>query len=229
VIRPTNAIPLVVLSGVVLVRHPRRFAPYALWMLPVAIPAAAFTVAVHHTVLPAYYAPGKIGHGTTFLPALVGTLVSPSRGLFVFSPVLVLSVYGAWLKLRRDRDLLDAALATIVLAHWIALSSFPIWWGGHSFGYRLFSDMVPYLVYFLIPVFAEVGGMPRRPRAVWTAAVAVLVAISFGINYRGASTRVVYRWNSEPVNVDSAPSRLWDWSDPQFLRELWGAPPPRRR
>jgi hypothetical protein len=220
VIRPTNAIPAVVLSAFVLIAHRRRVVPYALWMLPIAIPAVGFTLSIYHSVLPPYYAPGKIGHGGTFATALVGTVASPNRGLFVFSPILLLSVYGAWLKLRRDRDLLDGALVVIVLLHWLAVASFPIWWGGHSFGYRLLSDMVPYLVYFLIPVIARFPALSGPRRAALTTAVGVLVAISFAINFRGANTRAVYRWNSEPVNVDTVPSRVWDWRDPQFLREL---------
>jgi hypothetical protein len=26
-----------------------------------------------------------------------------------------------------------------------------------------------------------------------------------------------WEWNTTPVDVDLAPQRLWDWSDPQFL------------
>ena len=221
VIRPSNAIPIVLLSVFVAIEHRRYFLPYLLWTLPVAVPFLLFTLSVYHSPLPPYYAAGKVGHAGTVAEALVGTLMSPSRGLFVFSPILLLSIYGGWLKLRRGGELLDWMLAGTVFLHWIALSSFPVWWGGHSFGYRLFSDMVPYLVYFLIPVIALIPTLPARRRAVWVGGFAVLLAISFAIHYRGANTRAVYRWNSEPVNVDADPSRVWDWRDPQFMRGLW--------
>ena len=163
----------------------------------------------------------KIGHGGSFAEAAVGTLWSPGRGLFVFSPILLLSVYGAWLTLGRRGDLLSHALAAIVVLHWIAVSSFPIWWGGHSFGYRLLSDMVPYLTYFLIPVIARIGALPRARRAAWGTVFCCLVAVSFFINLRGATARAVYRWNADPVDVDVRPARVWDWRDPPFLRDLW--------
>ena len=83
----------------------------------------------------------------------------------MFSPILLLSVYGAWLTLGRRGDLLSHALAAIVVLHWIALSSFPSGGAGHSFGYRLFSDMAPYLTYFLIPVIARIGALPRARSA----------------------------------------------------------------
>jgi len=126
------------------------------------------------------------------------------------------------LKLRRSGELLDCFLVGIVLLHWIAISSFPHWWGGHSFGYRLFSDMVPYLTYFLIPIISKIPALPRMHRALFASGFACLIAISFFINYRGANTQVVYAWNRSPVDVDLEPSRIWDWRDLQFLRGLGG-------
>jgi hypothetical protein len=35
----------------------------------------------------------------------------------------------------------------------------------------------------------------------------------------------VLRWNTQPLDVDQFPGRVWDWQDAQFLRGLtWGAP-----
>ncbi len=145
VIRPTNAIAIAVMSVVVLAEHRRYAVRYLLWALVVAVPFVAFNWAVYHAALPPYYTASKIGHGGSFAEAAVGTLWSPGRGLFVYSPILLLSVYGAWLTLGRRGDLPSHAVAAIVALHWVALSSFPVWWGGHSFGYRLLSDMAPYL------------------------------------------------------------------------------------
>jgi hypothetical protein len=219
VIRPTNAIAIAALSAVVLVQHRRYALPYLLWGLVVAVPFLLYALTVHHAWLPRYYAASRVGHTGTFVEALLGTLVSPGRGLFVFSPVFLLSVYGAWRVLRRGGGaLLDGALAATIALHWLAVAAFPVWWGGHSFGYRLLSDMVPYLTYFLIPVIAALPGLPRPRRAACTAGFAALVAVSFAINAQGAHVRAVYNWNSLPVNVDEQPSRVWDWRDPQFLR-----------
>ena len=216
IIRPTNAIAIVIMSAVVWLEH-RRYVPhYLLWGIVVAVPFVAFNWAVYHSALPPYYLASKIGHGASFAEASVGTLVSPGRGLFVFSPILLLSVYGMWLTW--GRGALYPALVAIVLLHWFALSSFPIWWGGHSFGPRLFSDMVPYLVYFLIPVVARIASLSGARRAIWVTGFAGLVAISFLVNFRGATAPAVYRWNAEPVDVDVQPGRVWDWRDLQFLR-----------
>ena len=216
VIRPTNAIAIVIMSAVVWLEYRRYVLHYLLWGVVVAVPLVGFNWAVYHSLLSPYYLASRIGHSGRFAEASLGTLASPGRGLFVFSPILLLSLYGMWLTWRRG--VLDRALSAIVLLHWIALSSFPHWWGGHSFGPRLLSDVVPYLIYFLIPVVARIASLSGAQHAVWVTGFACLVAISFLVNFRGATARAVYRWNAEPVDIDVQPSRLWDWRDLQFLR-----------
>ena len=41
---------------------------------------------------------------------------------------------------------------------------------------------------------------------------------SVGVNATGAVLRSGYCWSATPVHVDEDPSRIWDWSDPQFAR-----------
>jgi len=225
VIRPTNAISVVVLSLFVLIRYRAYFVRYVLLAQVIAIPFVLFSLSVYHSPLPHYYASGRIGYASVFREALVGNLISPNRGLFVFSPVLLLSLSGAWRRLRHGGALLDRFLVVIVILHWLAISSFPHWWGGHSFGSRLFADMLPYFLYFMIPVMAALPGPPGLRRATRVSVAACLIALSFFINFRGANARAVYRWNGSPVNVDDRPSRIWDWRDLQFLRGIREEPP----
>lgn len=218
VIRPTNAISIVALSLFVLLRHRRFFVPYLLWALPIAVPFLVFMFSVYHSPLSWYYSAGRVGHGQGLGEALVGNLVSPNRGLFVFSPVLLLSLYGVWLKLRRRPEPLDGFLIAIVLVHWGVVSSFPHWYGGHTFGNRMMSDLIPYFMYFFIPVLAA-GPGPRRPaRTALVTLFVLLVVVSGVIHYRGAYRRAVWKWNSTPVDVADQPSRMWDVRDLQFLR-----------
>jgi hypothetical protein len=225
VVRPTNAIPIALLSLVVLVRHRRYFLRYVLWSLPVVIGFLGFNFAVYHTWHSWYYSPKRVGHGALLWEALVGNLVSPNRGLFVFSPILLLALYGAWLKLRRDRAPLDVALAATVVLHWLLISSHLPWNGGHTYGNRLFADMIPYFMYFLIPVVAALPDprhVGRRPAL--AAAFVALVVVSLAIHYRGAYRRVAWDWNSSPVDIGVDPSRVWDWRDLQFLRASTRSP-----
>ena len=149
----------------------------------------------------------------------MGNIISPSRGLFIFTPVFLFSFYGILLKLKSQSfEILDAALISIILLHWIVISSFPHWWGGYSIGPRFFTDMVPYFVYFLIPVVDRgicLGGLRQIMMIIMFAGS---LAISFYAHHRSANSWRVPAWNQVPNCVDQNPSRVWDWSDIQFLR-----------
>jgi hypothetical protein len=168
------------------------------------------------TLLPPYYSPALLEGERHLATALAGTLISPSRGLFVFVPVLLFSIVGLGLKVhRRTIDGLDLVLAAILLCHWIVISSYPIWWAGHSFGPRYFTDVLPYFFFLMIPAISALRWDSIRSQA---ATLAFVTATLFGaaIHLRAATSWAPWAWNSEPVNADAA--RAWDWKDPQFLR-----------
>jgi len=88
------------LSVYVLVRHRRQAPGYALIGLSIAGIFCAWSQYIYGSLLPPYYRgyqpqPVRIA-GLIWDPsaALVGNLVSPNRGLFVFVPVFVFSVWG---------------------------------------------------------------------------------------------------------------------------------------
>jgi hypothetical protein len=123
---------------------------------------------------------------------------------------------------RQEGRLLALILVGVIVAHWVVISSFPDWHGGHSFGPRYFADMVPYLIYFLIPVIAwsadKRGALRNRLMGLFL----LLALASFAINLSGAVNKATNRWNSVPTDIDKSPRRLWDWSDLQFLRGIAG-------
>jgi len=224
IIRPTNSLSILLLTILVLVQHRRYFLQYCFWASVVAIPFLLHNYSIYGDFLSPYYSPQRVARSSHFSEALIGNLFSPSRGLFIFSPVLLFSIYGGILKVkRRDWNGLDFCLAGIVTLHWIAISSFPHWYGGYSVGPRLFSDVLPYLMILLVPVIAELKISGRFLDLVLTFGFISTVIVSALIHYRCATSLGPVRWNSLPVSVDHQPDRLWDWSDPQFLRG-WGTP-----
>ncbi len=133
VIRPTNAIALAAGAAWAGLGPRRRFAGFAVASAAVL---AAFVLAnrsIYGAVLPPYFRPQRIGASGTFLEALAADVISPARGLLVFSPVLAFAALGIALK-ARDRALtvLDGSLVASILLHWVAIASFPHWWGGYS-------------------------------------------------------------------------------------------------
>jgi len=220
VVRPMNSISIFLVSLFVLIRYRQYFLRYLIWAMTIAIPFVLFNFKVYHSLLSSYYLPQRIGSNPHFFEALAGNLISPARGLFIFSPVLLFSIYGAVLKIRnKEFATLDYFLLGIIFLHWIAISSFRHWWAGHSFGPRLFSDMVPYFIYFLIPTIDAISKLTNIKKTIFSYVSLCLVLISFSIHFRGANNWDVYVWNAKPVNVDVKPARVWDWHDIQFLRD----------
>jgi hypothetical protein len=113
------------------------------------------------------------------LPGLAGLLVSPGKGLFVFSPYLVmLPVFYRRTVADERYRLLTLCLAGGVLLELLCYSKID-WRGGFSYGPRYLSSMLPILVWMLPPVVAALG---RIGRAVFL----VLVLLSFSVQAIGA-------------------------------------------
>ncbi|WP_342376191.1 hypothetical protein NVS55_33680 [Myxococcus stipitatus] len=219
VMRPTNSISVLLVTAYVVWTYPRQAWRFFAGALVVALPWMTLNFVHYGSVLAPYYAPQRLELvASRVAEALAGNLVSPARGLLVFTPVLLLGVWGLVLEWRaRTFSRLHVFLLAGVALHWVAISTFPHWWAGHSYGPRFFTDVVPYLVFFLVPVVRELEWRGPEARRARTATFAVLAVVSLGIHIHGASSRAVYRWNSFPLDVDEHPERLWDWKDAQFL------------
>ena len=146
--------------------------------------------------------------------ALLGNLISPARGLFVYTPIALFSLYGVWLWIRGGTQrAMGLYLAAVLITHYVLLSTFEDWFGGHSYGSRYFSDLSPLFALALLPL---------RGRIRWAAGVAL--AISLFMHAQGAWCWPCVEWNTRPVEIHQSQWRLWDWSDPPFLRNF--QPPP---
>jgi hypothetical protein len=159
------------------------------------------------------------------LEGFLGVLVSPSRGLFVYAPVLLVPAAGLVVWLSKRRDGLLACAAAVAAVGIGTVATFSVWWGGHSFGPRLAADVLPALVLGLVPVWSAVWGSRLGRALLVTAFVASVGAEAVGA-FHYPSPRDV-DWNTSPRNVDLAHDRLWDWGDPQLLRLLRNGPAQR--
>lgn len=219
IMRPTAAIAIIAITFYVLAFYRAWLLRYIVWAMVAAVPWIAFNYWVYGEMLPPYYAPERGTELSPFGEGWLGILLSPSRGLLIFTPVVVFAVSGFVLSLRRrEQRPLHIAFAAIVIGITSICASWPIWWGGHCYGPRLLTDIVPFLVYFVTFNFWLPAGTPRPTRIAVAGAVAVLATISIAIHGHGALQTAPSAWSTFPSDVDQNPDRLWDWSDPQFLR-----------
>jgi hypothetical protein len=219
VVRPTNALLLAAVTGYIFHRHRRALPAFAACAAAVLGAFAAYNLSAFGSWLPSYYRLRPPAPGWGIWEALAGNLVSPSRGLLVFTPVFLFSLAGAAAAIRSGwLRPLPAYLAGWTATHLLAVSLYvSFWWGGYSYGPRLTSDLTPVLVFFLIPVLEAWRGSGWRWRPGQILFVVALAA-SLLIHAHGALSFAPHTWNTIPVSVDLRPERVWDWRDPQFLR-----------
>ena len=186
-------------------------------------------------LLPSYFRPGRLLFGKFWI-ALPGNLISPSRGLLIFVPSVLVVAY-LLIRFRRQvqKKRLVAVAITAMVIQLIVISGFDHWWGGHSYGPRLMTAFVPWLVLLAIlglnamvrnrEAEGSILNLPTRFRNSALTYIGLwLLACSIFIHGRGAISPATSVWNSLPENVDQEPGRIWDWRQPQFLAGL--LPPP---
>jgi hypothetical protein len=218
IVRPTASIAIIVITAYILLYYRACFVRYVIWASLVAVPWIAFNVWIYGGILSPYYLGSYYSGTPLFAVALAGNLISPSRGLFMYSPILVFALSGfVWSLHDPEQRPLHLAYGAIVILMLIAISLFPHWWAGWSYGPRYMTDLLPFLAFFTaFNVVMETYGRIRR--IVVLTSASVLVALSLMIHAQGAIRWPPHLWNSSPNDIDQNPSRLWDWKDPAFLR-----------
>ncbi len=143
-----------------------------------------------------------------------GLLVSPTRGLLVFSPFLLFLVL-AWRHLPRDREARRLTLAMSVgVVLQIVLYAKADWRGGLSWGPRYMSDLLPLLIWMLVPVVAALRGVGR---AIFLLAVGVAVAIEAigAFSYSDSFDTPIFVADRGAGRDDMRAA--WDWRNAPFI------------
>ena len=172
------------------------------------IAAMLFFWAQIGAILPPYYGASRLEFGG-MAEGLSGQWISPNRGLLIFCPFVLFSLLSIVRSLRtRDQFYLPIALSLIVFS--LVVSMFPVWWGGRSYGPRLLTEAIPYLVLLLLPLREEIETSRR------IAGLFVLsILLAFAIQFRGITSQEPHAWNDGLRDI----SRIWLWDDWMVLGE----------
>ena len=178
---------------------------------------------------------------TPMLTGLVGNLVSPSRGLLIYSPVLIFGLVGIVLSFRDKKFIAFRPLGVAFLVQLIVAAKWFDWWGGWTYGNSNLADATLFLLLSLVPFFAKMGKDLRvillfLPIMVFSIYVHWLGAyvyddvnwnnrtflVSAGekthvaahkVNILRQSIRVNQNLISMDINNKEFRNRLWDWKD----------------
>lgn len=211
--RPTNVVGLGCAGMFALIAGRRQLLRFIAGGAAVAGVFVAINISMHGSPLAPFFFATRSNTPSLAIhrrigEALAGNLISPARGLLVFSPIVLFSFIGIyrWIRDPRFRPL-GVYLAAVLLGHYTLMAFYQDWFGGHSYGPRYMSDLSSLLV---LPLLA----LGRRA---WIAATPAL-AVSVFMHWQGATCWPCVDWNSSPVDILKSQHRLWDWSDPPFLR-----------
>lgn len=157
--RPGNSLSVALLGGLVALQGRREAVGLAAGAAVVAGPWLLVNRWAYGSLLQPYYSGQRIGWHPDIVEVVAANLVSPARGLFVFSPFLLLAPLGLRARwrgpLRPGLATLDRLLAAIGVLHLLAVSAYAEhWWGGHSYGPRFMTDVLVYAAALATPVTA---------------------------------------------------------------------------
>jgi hypothetical protein len=162
-------------------RWPRQILRLVLW----ASPAVAFVLLYQWVYFGAPWRHGFAGSLGRFSEPWglghAGLLVSPAKGLLVFTPVAVVAGVGMVRAFRRGERWLAGTLAAAAALHWLLMGRWSEWHGGESWGPRMMTDVLPLLFLFLPEGFDV---LPSVGPALAALSVAVQVLGAFAYDYR---------------------------------------------
>jgi hypothetical protein len=237
-VRPTNSISIIVITGYLFWYHRTFLVRYMLTGLTWFALFVGYSLYHFETFLPTYFLPTRLSSAQTFLIPFTTNLLSPSRGLFIFSPFLLMVAVLIWRYFRHLKEYTGLLLFSflLILIHAYILSRFPVWWAGHSYGYRFMTDIVPWLVLLsILSLYAlRTDWHKNNPTTLAISVLffnlkkgfiltfgAILITFSFLVHFRGAFSWETAWWNDAyPLSINQNAPRVWDWQAPQFLAGL---------
>jgi hypothetical protein len=209
--RPQALVFAGVAAAFVAQRRRRDLLPFLAAPLAAGVGVALYNVALFDTVAGGYG--GLQAFDAPLFTGLAGLLVSPNRGLLIYTPVLVFALWGAVRVWREPTAPPWLRWLTVGIgAHLLLHAAFREWWAGYTYGPRYLTDVLPALVLLL-----AYGLVPDWHRA--AVRVAAVALASWGVAVQAIGVYAADDgWNREPVPLEHAPARVWDWSDLQIVR-----------
>ncbi len=147
------------------------------------------------------------------ITAFAGVLVSPGKGVFFFSPVLLFAIVGAsrnriWRSPQRSFVL---ACLLVILGQVLTVSFWPTWWGGASWGWRYLTEIGPPLILLVALAVPEISSQLRLKALFWG-----LASASIWVQAVGAYCYPTGGWDE--LSGPTTMSRFWNLSDNPISR-----------
>ena len=209
VMRPTNVLIALPIGLYILHKYPHLIVRSILFaLLPLSFLFSYNYVYFGSIMASGYSVAAKVSvssFSTPFFEGLSGILLSPSRGLFIYSPILIFSIVGivqAW----TERLVIFRYLTIGLVLDLLLYSKFAEWGGGYCYGPRLLADLSPIFCLFLYPIFKTMEG-----RYFLRIVFLTLGLVSIGFHALGAFW---YDFSWDSISHDDAYyDHMWSWTN----------------
>lgn len=216
--RPPDALLLIPILGYVIFWNRKYTLHYIIPAIFSGLPFLAYNWFFFGNVFGGYVQNlDKFSLSIDILSNYAGLFISPNKGLLIFSPILILAVFGYFqLGSLENKNIsrLFQWFGPVLILETIMYSFFSDWGGGYSYGYRFLIALVPilciYIALFLSDTMARFRvGIHGYLKA---GAIATLILFSILVQFIG----VFYF----PYLDDVHYPRPWDSANPLILSSL---------
>jgi hypothetical protein len=156
--------------------------------------------------------------GISTVSNFIGLLIAPNKGLLVFSPVLILSVFGFWfIHDKQERPVyrvLFWSMGAIIL-NLLVYALFDDWIGGRVYGPRYLTGILPFVA---IGVCIFLDNLKNPVSNLKKMAITVLIIVSISVQFIGAF------YYPSMFNDEKIPETIYDpWSiqNPIIINSLF--------
>ncbi|MFH1899525.1 MAG: hypothetical protein ABIJ82_03630, partial [Patescibacteria group bacterium] len=127
-------------------------------------------------------------------------------------PIFVFSIIGFCIAMRKGwhENIQYLVYFLIVIFHTFIISLWKHWYGGYSFGYRMSSDVIPYLILLIVPFLNSDIYKKYKKAFIGTLIFSVLVQI-FGMFFFDGIWHAAYDQGNKNT------SWLWSIKDSEFM------------
>lgn len=157
------------------------------------------------------------------ISSFVGILFSPARGVIFYTPIFVFSFISIFFrkqinKMPKNLQIIFYLNYLYFILGFIINCFWGCWWGGHSWGDRLLTDIAVSAI--ILCYFFYLNIHNRLLKLVFY----LFVIYSVLTQVIGVCCYSNSKWDSYPNNIDLNTNRLWDFIDNPILRSVKAGP-----
>jgi len=226
--RPSDVFLLIPIFIHIIQSGIRNAIQYLFSTIALGLPFLAYNVHYFGNIIGGYMKDASsFDFSHTILFNFMGLLISPNRGLLIYTPIVVLSFFGVlqtkyMATTRVNRFVFISGIC--ILLQILFYSVFSIWWAGWSYGPRFLTDSLPFMALSLGVFLHNIYSYPvvGSKRTLGTLVIAVLLIWSVSVQVIGAFN-FSYQWDADP-SPGKDPDRYWNFTDTQIARALHSGP-----